>query len=232
MKNIIKLSCFLGTLTFSISQASEVVGNAEAGKGKVVACVACHGQEGKGIGANNEWPRLAGQGEKYLLKQLQQYKSGERKDAIMAGQVAALNEQDMADVAAYFASISPQYGSASVVADNEALTEELLARGEQLYRGGSLERGITACAACHGPAGRGMAPSSYPALSGQYSKYVTKQLVAFRLGARLHEQASGTNTDTLAYRDNDPGRMMRDTAVGLTDKDIEALANYIQGLNP
>lgn len=230
MKKIIKISLILGTtICFSGQAADAVKGNAEAGKGKITACAACHGPDGTGM--NPDWPRLAGQGEKYLFKQLTQFKSGERKDAVMAPQVAALSEQDLADIAAYFSSVAPKYDVAGA-AGSEEVTEALLARGEALYRGGSLEAGITACAACHGPAGRGIAPSAYPAISGQFGKYIAKQLKDFRLGSKIHVQASDVNTDTLAYRDNDPGKMMRATTGKLTDKDIEALANYIQGLQP
>lgn len=230
MKKIIKLSLILGTATlFSAQSADAVKGDAAAGKGKIAACAACHGSDGTGL--NPEWPRLAGQGEKYLFKQLTQFKSGERKDLVMAPQVAALSEQDLADIAAYFSSVKPKYDVAVVTKDKD-VSVALLSHGEKLYRGGDLERSITACSACHGPAGRGIAPSAYPAISGQYAKYVTKQLKDFRTGAAIHEQASDVNTDTLVYRENDSGKMMRSNAVKLTDKDIEALANYIQGLQP
>lgn len=230
MKNIIKISLVLGTTISFFGYAAEAVkGDAVAGKGKIAACAACHGPDGTGL--NPDWPRLAGQGEKYLLKQLKQFKSGERKDLVMAPQVAALSEQDMADIAAYFASVKPKYDVVGTSKDKE-VTEALLAHGEQLYRGGDLERSLTACSACHGPAGRGVSPSAYPAISGQYAKYVTKQLKDFRVGGNLHEQASDVNLATLVYRENDPGKMMRANAVKLTDKDIEALANYIQGLQP
>lgn len=230
MKKIIKLSLVLGAMSTIGAQAQDhLVGDIDAGKTKSAVCAACHGPEGKGI--NPEWPRLAGQGEKYLLKQLQQFKSGERKDMVMAPQASVLSEQDMADLVAYFASMKPQYDTAGTASD-EAVTEELIAHGEKLYRGGDIARGITACTACHGPAGRGIEPSAYPALSGQYAKYVAKQLGSFRLGANIHEQASTTKVDTLVYRENDNSRMMRDNAVKLTDKDIESLANYIQGLRP
>lgn len=231
MKNIIKLSMVLGASTFFATQAAEeaVGGNAEAGKAKVATCTACHGVDGKGV--NPEWPKLAGQHEKYLAKQLNEFKSGARKDPVMAGQVAALNEQDMLDISAYFAAIAPKYDTAGVVAD-ESVTETLLKHGESLYRGGDIERGIAACAACHGPAGKGIAPSAYPAISGQYAVYTSKQLKDFRLGAQIDQQASQVDKATLIYRDNDEGQMMRDNAVKLTDKDIEALSYYIQGLQP
>ncbi len=230
MKNIIQLSLLLGAVSLFSAQAKEPLkGNAEAGKAKSAVCAGCHGADGGGI--NPEFPRLAGQGEKYLLKQMQQFKSGERKDMVMAPQVAMLNEQDMADLSAFFAAQKPKYDVIGQAKDKDT-TDALLSKGEALYRGGDLKRGITACAACHGPAGRGVEPSAYPALSGQYAKYVGKQLNAFRLGANIHEQASSVDVKTLAYRENDNSRMMRDNAIKLTDRDIEALANYIQGLQP
>ncbi len=230
MKNIITLSLVLGAASLFSAQAKEPLkGNAEAGQAKAAVCVGCHGPNGTGV--NPDWPRLAGQGEGYLLKQLQQFKSGERKDMTMAPQVAILNEQDMADLAAYFAAQKPKYDVIGTGKDKD-ITEELIAKGEALYRGGDLERGITACAACHGPAGRGVEPALYPAISGQYAKYVGKQLKDFRLGANIHEQASSVDVSKLVYRDNDNSRMMRDNATKLTDKDIEALANYVQGLQP
>lgn len=230
MKNIITLSLVLGTVSLFSAQAKEPLkGDIETGKTKSAVCAACHGADGSGI--NPDWPRLAGQGQAYLLKQLQQFKSGERKDMVMAPQAAILSEQDMADLAAYFASQKPKYDIVGTAA-TEAMTEELLDKGQALYRGGDIKRGITACSACHGPAGRGVEPSLYPAISGQYAKYVAKQLRDFRLGANIHEQASTTKPETLVYRENDNSRMMRDNAVKLTDKDIEALANYVQGLQP
>lgn len=230
MKNIIQLSLLFGLAgTFSVQAQETLAGDPEAGKVKSAVCAACHGPEGAGISA--DWPRLAGQGEKYLVKQLQQFKSGERRDVVMAPQAAALSEQDMVDLAAYFGSMPVKYDTAPKVGDKET-TEALLAHGEKLYRGGDITRGITACSACHGPAGRGVEPSVYPAISGQYAKYVNKQLNDFRLGANIDQQASTANKATLVYRDNDNSRMMRDNAVKLTDKDIEALATYIQGLQP
>lgn len=230
MKKIITSILVLGVASHFATHAQEALtGDAEAGKTKSVVCAACHGQDG--VGMNPDWPRLAGQGQQYIIKQLQQFKSGERKDMVMAPQAAMLSDQDMVDLAAYFSSQKTQYDVIGTAASEED-TESLLARGEQLYRGGDINRGITACAACHGPAGRGIAPAQYPAISGQYAKYVAKQLRDFRLGANIHEQASTVKTDTLVYRDNDNSRMMRDVAVKLTDKDIEALANYIQGLAP
>jgi len=123
----------------------------------------------------------------------------------MAGMVAALSDEDIANLAAYFAAQTTSGG----VAD-----EDLLAHGQALYRGGDLERGISACTACHGPSGKGIPGAAFPAVAGQYQEYVAAQLMAFRAGARH----------------NDPQQMMRNVAIKLTDADIQAIASYVQGL--
>lgn len=235
MKKNITLSLLFGlvlpTAVWSSDAVGEaaLVGDATAGAGKVEACVACHGVDGKGL--NPEWPRLAGQNAAYTAKQLTEFKSGLRKDPVMAPQAANLSEQDILDIAAYYESMEKVFDFAGVTAD-EDVTDELLTRGENLYRGGDLARGITACTACHGPTGLGVAPSAYPMISGQYKEYISAQLKAFRLGALIDEQASTSNPAAMTYRDNDPGRMMRSIAVKLTDRDIEALSYYVQGLQP
>ncbi|MGY0399135.1 MAG: c-type cytochrome [Ostreibacterium sp.] len=229
---MIKLSLTLGIMSVITVQAQEkkaMIGNIEAGKTKSAICAACHGSGGTGI--NFQWPRLAGQGQKYISKQLHNFKSEKRKDPVMRVQAKNLSEQDIADLAAYFSSIKPKYNVAGVASSKE-ITDDLLKRGENLFRGGDMVRGVTACAACHGPSGRGIEPSGYPAISGQYSQYIAKQLTNFRVGANIDEKASTTDIRSLVYRENDNSRMMRDNAVKLTDKDIEALSNYIQGLQP
>ena len=167
-------------------------------------CVACHGADGNGIG-DPQYPLLAGQFPDYLAKALRDYKSGERDNAIMKGFASTLSDQDMLDLAAYFASrtrnpsaTQPQQGS----------------EGERLYRGGNKDTGVTACAACHGPHGSGNAPAGYPALGGQQAAYVATQLRAYRAG----------------QRSSDLNQMMRNTSARLTDAEIDAVASYIQGL--
>ncbi len=184
---------------------SSQAGDAAKGKAKAAVCGACHGADGNS--ANAEWPKLAGQHAAYLEAQLHAYKSGERKDPVMAGQVAALSDQDIKDLAAYFAGQTQKPGVAR---------PDLVEKAQKLYRGGNAEAGVAACAACHGPQGLGNGPAAYPQISGQHAAYTAKQLQAYRSGAR-----AGTES----------AKMMSQVAAGLSDADIEALASYISGLH-
>jgi len=175
----------------------------EAGKAKSAACASCHGVDGNS--ANPVWPNLAGQHAGYIAKQLSEFKSGTRSNAIMMGMSAALSDEDMADIAAYYSAQTPSGGAAA--ADKVAL-------GEMIYRGGIAEKGLAACTACHGPKGSGVAGSSFPAVSGQHAVYVETQLKDFAAGTRA----------------NDPGRMMRDLASRMTADEMAAVAQYMQGL--
>lgn len=181
--------------------ATAVAGDAAAGQTKAATCAACHMIDGNSVVP--EFPKLAGQHEKYLVKQLTEFKSMDRKNDIMFGMVAALSEQDMADIAAHYAS--------QTVTAGVALDETKVARGEKLYRGGNMRSGVPACMGCHGPVGVGNAPAAYPALHSQHVQYTVTQLKAFRSGARA----------------NDPNRMMRKAVAHMTDEEIEAVANYI-----
>ena len=192
----------------SAGEPVQVTGDAEAGKGKAAVCAACHGAQG--VSNNPQWPNLAGQNAKYIEKQLHNFKNPEesgRNNPVMYGQVVNLSDQDMADLAAYFATLPRAKG----VAD-----PELAELGRELYRGGNQERGISACIGCHSPAGQGNAAAAWPALSGQHAEYTKLQLYAFRSMERA----------------NDPNQMMRSVASLLNDQDIEALATYLQGLRP
>ncbi|GAA0860035.1 c-type cytochrome [Aliiglaciecola litoralis] len=209
MKKLGLLICL--ALGFSTSVIAQ--GNAEAGKDLVISkgCVACHGTDGNSAIEMN--PILAGQHEKYLVKQLKEFKlAGEtggkegRNNVVMNSQAMLLSEQDMLDLAAYFASQDQKQGTTP---------EDVVALGEQLYRGGDLDRGITACIACHGPTGNGMGLAGFPDISGQHYTYLKAQLEMFRSGER----------------NNDLNGMMRDIAKKLTDKDIETLAKYLGGLH-
>jgi len=188
------------------------VGNVEHGESLATPCAACHGAAGNSMISDN--PKLAGQGLGYLTKQLSEFKSGVRENAVMGSQVAALSDDDMLDLATYFSKQEMTLGTAQ---ENESL---LVA--ERLYRAGDAERNITACSACHGPAGLGNAPAKFPALAGQHAKYLASQIRAFRAVAR------GDHTNV--KRANDLEGMMRDVVKHLTDDEIDALANYIQGL--
>jgi len=179
-------------------------GNAAAGKAKAGSCGGCHGMDGNSV--NPEWPKLAGQGEGYLDKQLQDFKGGARENATMAPMVAALNEQDMADLSSFYSSQTVQAGSAD---------EKLVELGEKIYRGGNPASGVAACIGCHGPSGAGNPAASFPSLSAQHAKYTENQLNAFKSGERS----------------NDAGKMMRTVASKMTEQEIKAVASYVQGLH-
>jgi len=190
----------------TISSAALAAGNAEAGKAKSAVCAACHGAEG--ISALPINPNLAGQVPGYIKAQLKAFKSGDRKNAIMAGQVTGLSEEDMADLDAYYATQTPNF--------EVNLTEEEVAlakSGEALYRGGFADRGISACASCHGAGGHGI-PIHYPRVSAQHRAYLEQQLLAFKKGERI-----GYNG------------IMHDIAFGLSEQQIKELAAYMAGLN-
>lgn len=198
-KLLVTLIALLGFSNMAVAQ-----GDIEAGKTKSATCVACHGNDGNS--PSDLYPKIAGQHEGYLEKQLQQFKSGERDNAIMAGMVAALSEQDMKDLAAY-------YGSQT--ATPETVSPEIAESGKNLYMGGDIKRGIPGCTACHGPRGNGLELAKFPKISNQHPAYTKSQLEAFR--SKL--------------RNNDPNGMMGDIAAKLTDADIELLSKYISALH-
>ncbi len=197
---MVTMVCFsMATMTSAIA-----AGNASAGKSKAAVCAACHGADGNS--PSDMFPKLAGQGEGYLVKQLQQFKNGERNNAVMAPMVAALTDQDMEDLAAYFASNTMTPG---------AVSEDLVEAGQQLFRAGNKASGVPACMACHGPTGAGLPAAKWPALAGQHAAYVEAQLKSFSTGAR----------------NNDPNSMMRDTASKMTADEMKAVAAYVAGLH-
>ena len=198
----------------------------KAGEEKAMVCVACHGPGG--VSANPDWPSLAGQGQKYIEKQLKDFKSGERPNMVMQPQAGMLSDEDIVNVAAYFAAQTPPQATTEGAGDNP---EELLALGEALYRGGDMSKNVPACMACHGPTGAGIEPAAFPRISGQHAKYTRTQLDAFRTSALIDQQASETDRASLVVRANDPNGMMRDVAEKLTPKQIEALARDMQGLH-
>ena len=189
-------------------------GDATAGKAKAVVCAACHGADGNS--AAGAFPKLAGLGEKYLIKQMTDIKTGERVVAEMTGMLDNSSDQDIADIAAYYAQQKRALAGAE---DNE----KLLSLGENIYRAGNLEIGVPACTGCHSPAGNGNAPAGYPALGGQHAQYLAKQLRAFRTAAHDEENETG--------RKNDESKVMRSVSARLNDREIDALANYISGLH-
>ena len=166
-------------------------------------CAGCHAVDGNStIPAN---PKLAGLNAEYINKQLTEFKSGARKNAIMSGMVASLSPQDMLNLAAYFSAQQPKPGTSK--------DQELALTGQKVFRGGVQGAGVPACASCHGPQGKGI-PVQFPRLAGQHSDYVYTQLNTFRVGERA----------------NDAAKMMRSIAAKMTDADMKAVASYIQGL--
>ncbi|MCC5792734.1 MAG: cytochrome c4 [Legionellaceae bacterium] len=198
-----KKTGWLLTLFFSVHCAA--AGDIAAGKAKTEACVACHTESGNS--SNPIWPNLAGQHAGYLYKQLQDYQKADGRDnEVMRGIVANLSAQDMADLAAYYASLP--------VAE-AATPEQYVERGEQLYRGGDRKAGISACIACHGPRGKGNSQAHFPLVSGQHAAYTIEQLQLFKEGKRH----------------NDLNAMMRDISQRMSPEDMEAVAYYMQGLH-
>lgn len=181
-------------------------GNAEAGAAKAATCAACHGPGGNS--SNPEWPKLAGQGAAFVYSQLKAFKNGERKNPLMSSQAAGLSDQDMRDLAAYFAAQPFSPGVAS---------EAAVAVAQPLYRGGDAARGLPSCAACHLPDGAGVAASGYPRIGGQHAKYVGTALRLYR------EQAAQSLPEGNL-------KTMSAVAAKLTDAEIDALASYVNGL--
>lgn len=164
-------------------------------------CASCHGADGNsGIPVN---PKLSQQHPEYLVKQLQEFKSGKRKNAIMAGFAGALSEDDMKNIAYWAASQKAKPGFAK--------DKELAALGERIYRGGIADRQVAACAGCHSPTGAGI-PAQYPRLAGQHAEYIATQLTSFREGVRKNSL------------------QMSQVAAKLNDREIRALADYVAGL--
>ena len=201
-------------LLASFSSSIIAAGDAEAGQTKSATCMGCHGLAGNSTIAT--FPKLAGQGEAYLLKQLQNFKSGERNNAIMAGVASLLSEQDMMDIAAYYSIQTISENSAK----GDAKTIEL---GRKIYVGGKMDTQTTACIACHGPKGLGIPTAGFPSLSAQHADYIAVQLKAFRQYS-INEQTGSVDVS----RTNE---MMVNVAKGLTTVEIEALAQYIAGLH-
>jgi len=172
------------------------------GEASFAACAACHGADGNSSITTN--PKLAHQHPEYLVKQLQEFKSGKRANAVMSGMAATLSEDDMKNVAAWLTTKEAKHGFAK--------DKELVALGEKIYKGGIADRQIAACAGCHSPTGAGI-PSQYPRLSGQHQDYTTAQLTAFRGGVRNNSV------------------QMTMIAAKLNDKEIQAVSDYIAGLH-
>ena len=194
----------LTALTATALAQAPAAGNAEAGQAKAAVCGACHGPTGNESPLPNT-PKLGGQGERYLLKQLEEIKGGVRVVPQMVGILDPMSEQDLANLAAWFSSQAAPQGAV------DPTKREL---GERLFRAGDATIGVAACSACHAPNGAGNHAAGYPALSGQDPAYTELQLKAFREGSRT----------------NDAAEVMRTTAKRLSDAEIAALASYVSGL--
>ncbi len=207
MKLVVSLAAALAaTSAFAVTPAAGPVSKGDPKAAESIVnqvCAACHAVDGNSAIAAN--PKLAGLNAEYLNKQLTEFKSGARANAIMSGMVAGLSAQDMLNLAAYYSAQQPK--------PDTAKDRELALRGEKIYRGGVQGSGVPACASCHGPQGKGV-PVQFPRLAGQHDEYTYTQLNAFRVEARA----------------NDAAKMMRSIAAKMTDADMKAVAAYIQGL--
>ncbi len=171
------------------------------GEASFAVCSGCHAADGNSVIPGN--PKLSQQHPEYIVKQLTEYKSGKRANAIMQGLASALSEEDMRNIAYWVTTKKVKPGFAS--------DKALAAQGERIFRGGIAERGITACAGCHGPTGAGI-PAQYPRIGGQHGEYTAAQLTYFRDGIRKNNL------------------QMTQVAAKLNDREIKALADYIAGL--
>lgn len=197
-----------------LATVANAAGNAEDGEALTAVCAGCHGTDGNSPLAS--FPKLAGQGEKYLVKQLNDIKTGNRVIVEMTGLLVPYSDQQLEDISAYYASQSVQVGEA-----DPALVE----LGEALYKAGNASTGVPACAGCHSPTGAGIALGGFPMLSGQHADYTISSLKKFQKGYRFKDPAAD-------IRVNDGEAMiMRSIAFNLKDFEIEALASYIQGLH-
>lgn len=207
----------LAALAFAAAlPAAYAQGSADAGAAKAGVCIACHGPNGNST--NPEWPNLAGQNAAYIAEQLRLFRAGQRSSTpnamVMTAQAAALSDEDIADLGAYFATQTPS----GLEAD-----PSYWKAGEALYRGGDQARELPACMACHGPVGRGNPAAAYPALRAQHSVYTAQQLTEYANAAR-YKDATG------ASHDPKNAHMMETIAKQLTAEDIRNLASYIQGM--
>ena len=176
----------------------------ELGKSISMSCAACHSADGNSV--NPQWPKIAAQSAQYIIKQLKHFKNNERVNPLMNSQAAALSDDDMKHLAAYFESIERSPGAAD---------EKLVEAGEKLYRGGNSESGVPACISCHGPNGKGNPAAGFPNISYQHAPYTIERLKKYRSAA---ESYAGVE-------------IMNSIAAKLTDEEIEAVSSYMQGLH-
>ena len=191
-------------ISLGITGVAFAKGDAAAGKSKSTICTACHGSTGVSSAPN--WPNLAGQGERYLVKQITEIKNGERFVPEMMPFVSALAKRDIANLAAFYASQPTPQGATDV---------KYVSMGAALYRGGDVKKAIPACSSCHSPTGKGNFLAGFPSLTGQKADYTAKQLRDFREGDRTNDG------DT---------KIMRTIAEKMSNKEIEAVSHYISAL--
>ncbi len=199
MKKLL-ISLIISVGLISATQAGDPV----AGKTKAATCGACHGADGNSLAPN--FPNIAGQGERYLVKQITEIKNGDRQVPEMIGFVMGLTETDIADLAAYYAEQKPATGG--------SVDPELVELGKRIFLGGNEATGVPACIACHSPNGKGVEAAGFPSLAGQHEAYTEKQLIDFYNGDRH----------------NDENNVMRDIASRMHMDEIKAVSSYIRGL--
>lgn len=227
MKNLVKNVLFTFGI-IAVTQTAFAAGDAAAGAEKVAVCAACHGADGNSPAP--AFPKIAGLGDKYLLKQLRDIQAWDletdpakkpetgRPVPEMTGMLAGMSDQDLQDIAAHYASQPIQLSGAQElnVRTNAGIDVDALELGERVYRSGNLANGVPACTGCHAPDALGNPPAGYPRLSGQYADYIEKQLLAFRNGTRIN--------------DGEP-MVMRLVAEKMSDAEIKAVANFVAGLH-
>ncbi len=207
-KSIVAILAVVGLSGLALAE-----GDADRGEELSQTCAGCHGTDGNSTSSEN--PKLAGQNQRYFIEQLEAYQSGERVNAVMQGFAADLSEQDIRDLAAFYAIQEPEGGEAD---------PDLVELGERIYRAGIESSEVMSCMGCHGPDGSGNAPAGFPRVAGQHAEYTIAQLQAYRAGYRADEPS-----ESARMTDGDT-RMMRATAYGMRDHEMEAVASYIQGL--
>lgn len=219
---IVLIVSLLSPLVFAAGSAGGTApklsktGDPKAGEAQSAVCAGCHGSDGNSPAPS--FPKIAGLGEKYLLKQLQDVQSGRRVIVEMTGLLDGKSEQDLKDLATFYNNQTLQLAGAKPleVRVNAGIKVDGLKLGERIYRAGNHETKVPACAACHSPTGQGNDPAGYPRLGGQYPDYIAKQLRAFRAGERTNDGES---------------KIMRQVAEHMSDAEIDAVANFIGGLN-
>jgi len=214
-----KLLALSLAMTFtSTSGILHAEGNLSAGKEKAAACVSCHGDNGNSLVST--FPKLAQQHSSYLIKQLQSFKDGTRKNPMMSSIAMGLTDEDMVDIAAYYAEQEVSANQLPVLddedegekkADSKNTIQTIIAQGSDLYRNGDLTREVSACIACHGPFGEGNKPAAFPLIKSQHADYLIKTLTDFK-------------TD---LRSNNPENMMYMIAKKMTDEEIKAVSYRI-----